>query len=91
MYNKYMSKYVDPVVAAAERLDLDQILSCRRDNTSWGPLLGTLFHGRAPPCSPLPTLPGVASAVLASCRDRSRKIVFPANFMLRNAKYLVNV
>ena len=36
------------------------------DSSTWGPPLGALVAGRASPCSPLPTLPEAAAAVLAS-------------------------
>ena len=64
-----MYKHVGHVLSAIERPDLDQVLSRLRDNTRLGLILGTLFPERAPPCSSLPTPPGVASANLASCRD----------------------
>ena len=57
--------------------------------TRWGPLLGTLFPGRASACSPLLTLPGVASAILASCWDSPFKIVFFAKCMLRDVQCAV--
>ena len=62
------------VVWAIEELDLDQVLSrkrpfdcCTSCSSRWGPPFGVLFV-RASPCSPLPTLPGAASAVFASSR-----------------------
>ena len=52
-------------------------------------LKSTLFARSAPPCAALPTLPGSASAVLPSCRDRWCKFVFFSNFMLRKVKCVV--
>ena len=72
---KHTNKYVGPCTRAAEGPDLDQVLSRLRDNSRRGPPLGARCPGPASPCSPLPTLQGAASAVLASCRDSCCKIV----------------
>ena len=74
-----MYKYVGPGTIAAEVSDLDQVLSCLRDNSSAGPPLGVLFPGGSSACSTLPTLPGSASVMLASCRGGLRKYRFFAN------------
>ena len=60
-------KYVGAGTRAAEGSDLDQVLSCLRDISSWGPPLGALFPGGSSACSALPTLLGSASVVLALC------------------------
>ena len=70
---KYMYEYVGPGTRATEGLGLDQVLSCLRDNSSWGPPLGALYPGGSLACSTLTTLPGSASVVLASGRGGLRK------------------
>ena len=55
-----------PVVWAIENSYLDHVLSRKRPNSRWGPPFGVLFARHASPCSPLPTLPGAASAVCTS-------------------------
>ena len=46
--------------------DLDQALSRKRSSSIWGPPFGVVFARRASPRSSPSTLPGTASAVLAS-------------------------
>ena len=43
-----------------------QVLSRRRPSSRFGSPFGVVYEWRALPCSSLPTVPGVASAVLAS-------------------------
>ena len=54
------------VLCEQSRSHLHQVLSRTRASSRRGPPFGVLFARRASPCSPLPTLPGAASAVLAS-------------------------
>ena len=62
-----MHRYVGHVVSAIQKSDLYTVLGrerpIARDEVS---PFGVLFARRASNCSPLPTLPGAASAVLAS-------------------------
>ena len=58
-----MNRDVGNVVSAIEKSDLDQVLSRRRPSSRWGPPFGVVFARCAWRCS---TLPGAASAVLAS-------------------------
>ena len=60
-----MYRYVGYIFSAIEKSYLDKILSRKRPSR-WDPPFGVLFARRASPCSSLLTLPGVASAVLAS-------------------------
>ena len=53
-------------VSAIEKSDLDQVLSRRRLSSRGGPPFGVVFARCASPCSSLPTLPRLASTVLAS-------------------------
>ena len=64
--NKYMYRYVRPVVSAIEKSDLDQVVSRKRPRSRWGPPLSALIAGRALPFSPLPTPQEPAETVLAS-------------------------
>ena len=63
---KHMYRYVGHVVSGIEKSDLDQVLSRERPSSRLRPPFGVLFARHASPCSPLPTLPRAASAVLAS-------------------------
>ena len=56
-----MYSYVGPVVCLSSGEVRIRSPSSRR-----GPPFGVLFARRTSPCSPLPTLPGAASPVLAS-------------------------
>ena len=64
---KYLYDNVDLSCEAWKNDFLHQALSRFRVCSRGGPPLGELFPARASPCSPLPTLPGVASTVLALC------------------------
>ena len=61
-----MYRYGGPVFSAFEKSDLDYGLSRKRPSSRWGQPFGVLFARRASPRLSLPTLPGAASAVLAS-------------------------
>ena len=84
---RYKYKCAGPGTRAAEGTDLDQVLSCLRDYSSRGPPLGALFPEGSSACSPLPTLPGSATVVLASCRGGLRKYHLFANSQVRSRKY----
>ena len=61
-----MFRCVDHVVSAIDKSDIDQVLSRKRLSSRLGPSFGVVFARRASPCSSFPTLPGAASAVVAS-------------------------
>ena len=52
-------KYVGTYTRAAEGSDLDQVLSCLRDYSSWRPHFGGLFPGGSSACSTLPDPAGL--------------------------------
>ena len=53
-----------------------RFLSRKQASPRLGPRFGVLFARRASPCSPLPTLPGAASAVLALSPGEPYRTVF---------------
>ena len=65
-YETHVQQIRWPVVWAIEKSDFDQFLSRKWPSSRGGPPSGVLFARRASPCSPFRTLPGAASAVLAS-------------------------
>ena len=79
-----MHKYVGHGTRAAKGSDLDQVLRGLRDNSRRGPPLGALFPGYSSARLNLPTLPGSASVVFASCCGRLRKYRFLANLPFRS-------
>ena len=75
------------MVSAIEKSDLDQVLSRRHPSSRWGPPFGVMFVWRAWPFSSLSTLPGAASAVLASSPGNG----FGFRFFVKISKLLLFV